>query len=317
MSVFNMEVKKKILVLCGGEFAFKSLHTLGFEKYLCGIGIGNGAPFYVETLENESLKSGYAFKSFPTKKSINLLRDWLNEVQPDYIFSIAFPYLLPQEVLDYGTEKFINFHTGPLPRYRGAMPIFEVLRNQEKHTAICAHFMNQTFDQGNIIFNDSIQISKNETYGSLATKMSNRMGQVVLNVAHMLEYATKVPSTVQNEMEACYYEKPALRDTFIQWNTMNATEINALVNACNPWNTGADAILLGEQIKIIDTEIINEFHADVQEGTILSISEDNLIKISCADNQVIGVKILSTSEGIMNSEKYIKLKRLNSLLCTS
>ena len=317
MYAYSMETKKKILVLCGGEFAFKSIHALGYEKYLCGIGIGKGDPFYVEGLEKECINNEIPFKSFPTKTSVKRMLEWLNEVQPDHIFSIAFPYLIPQEVLNYGTEKFINFHTGPLPRYRGAMPIFEVLKNQEKNTAICAHFMNQAFDQGNVIFNDQIQIAKNETFGSLATKMNNRMGQIVINVAHMLDYASKIPSTVQDETEACYYEKPTLSDTFIHWNTMNASEIIALINACNPWNTGADAIVLGEQIKIIAAEKIEELHNELNEGTILPISEHNLIKISCADNEIIAVKILSCSEGIMTAENYIKLKKLDTLICAS
>ena len=70
------------------------------------------------------------------------------------------------------------------------MPIFEVLKNQESHTAICAHFMNAHFDEGDIIFNDPILINENETYGSLTVKLSNRVGQVALNMANMLQFTS-------------------------------------------------------------------------------------------------------------------------------
>ncbi len=306
-----MENKKKIVILCGGKFAFKTLQLLAFEKFLCGIAIGNGNKTVTEALENEAINSGLAFKSFPTKKSISAMREWIDEIQPDYIFSISFPFLIPDSVLSYGYDKFINFHPGPLPRYRGPMPIFEVLRNQEPQTAICAHFMNNNFDQGNIIFNDPITIKQNETYGSLTVKMSARMSQVALNVANMLEYGSKIPNFIQDEDNSCYYEKPELSDTFINWKNMDSQEIIALINACNPWNTGADAILLGEQIKIISAVLLNEYHNDVQVGSVISFSDEGLLKVACSDNQIIGINILSTDEGIMTSKEYSKLKKIN------
>jgi methionyl-tRNA formyltransferase len=191
------------------------------------------------------------------------------------------------------------------------MPIFEVLRNQENNTAICAHFMSNRFDQGNIIFNDPIAIDKKETYGSLTVKISTRMSQVVLNVANMLEYGSKIPNFVQDENDSCYYEKPELSDTYINWKNMNAQEIIALINACNPWNSGADATLLGEQIKIISAVVLDEHHDDLQVGTIISLSDENLLKVACSDNEMIGITILSTDEGIMTSKAYSKLKKIN------
>ncbi|WP_136668969.1 methionyl-tRNA formyltransferase [Flavobacterium sp. H122] len=306
-----MEKKKKIVILCGGKFAFRSLQLLAIEKFLYGIAIGKGSKTIIDSLEKETSNSGLPFKSFPTKKSVLAMREWLDEIQPDYIFSISFPFLIPESVLSYGYDKFINFHPAPLPRYRGAMPIFEVLRNQENKTAICAHFMNDKFDQGNIIFNDPITIEKSETYGSLTIKLSNRMSQIVLNVANMLEYGTKIPSFPQNEDDACYYEKPELLDTYINWKSMNAIEIIALINACNPWNVGADATLLGEQIKIISAIAIDERHYDSTVGTIIAITDDGMIKVACSDNEVIAVKILATDEGIMTSQQYVQLKKID------
>lgn len=309
-----MENKKKIILLCGGKFAFKAIQSLAFEKFLFGLAIGDGNKTIIDALEKECLNSGISFKSYPNKKNVQQMREWLDELQPDYIFSVSFPFLLPESVLSFGKEKFINFHPAPLPRYRGAMPIFEVLRNQEKNTAICVHFMNKNFDEGNIIFNDPINIKKNETYGSLTVKMSTRVAQVVLNVANMLEYGSKIPNFVQNEDDACYYEKPELKDTYINWGSMNGSEIIALINACNPWNTGADATLLGEQIKIISATLTNEAHHNSQEGTILLASTEGGLKVACSENQIIEIHLLSTDEGIMTAKDYIDLKRINNLI---
>lgn len=300
-----METQKKIMILCGGKFAFKTLQLLTYEKFICAIGIGKSSNSIIDALEQEAEENKLGFQSFPSKKSIEKMRNWIDTIQPDYIFCISFPFLLPESVLSYGTDRFINFHPGPLPQYRGAMPIFEVLKNQEKETAICTHFMNEKFDEGNIIFNDPMPIQESETYGQLAVKLSDRMAQVALNMANMLQFATHIPNHPQDESGAYYYEKPELTDTYINWKRMGAHEIIALVHACNPWNSGADATLFGEQVKIIIARLLPEPH-NTQPGTITSIN--TTINVACADNEQIAIEILSTDEGIMTVEQFTHLK---------
>jgi methionyl-tRNA formyltransferase len=296
-----MEKQKKIMILCGGKFAFPTLQLLAYEKFICAIGIGKGSDTIIKALEKESEDSNIGFKSFPNKKSISEMRTWIDDIQPDYIFCISFPFLLPEIVLSYGQDKFINFHPGPLPQYRGSMPIFEVLKNQETETAICAHFMNSKFDEGNIIFNDPIAIQEGDTYGKLSVKLSERMAQVTLNMANMLQFASKIPSQPQDENLSYYYEKPQLADTYINWKRMSANEIISLINSCNPWNTGADATLLGQQIKIIVASLLDEPHNN-QSGTI--VSQTNTINIACEDNKQIAIEILSTDQGIMIAAQF-------------
>jgi methionyl-tRNA formyltransferase len=187
------------------------------------------------------------------------------------------------------------------------MPIFEVLKNQESKTAICAHFMNSKFDEGNIIFNDPIAIQEGDTYGQLTVKLSDRMAQVTLNMANMLQYASNIPNQPQDEAVSYYYEKPELSDTYINWKRMTSNEIISLINACNPWNTGADAILIGEQVKIICATLLNKSHNN-EVGTIVSLTDT--LNIACSDNQQIAIEILSTESGIMNVAQFAKLHSL-------
>ncbi|WP_412465752.1 methionyl-tRNA formyltransferase [Pedobacter sp. KLB.chiD] len=299
-----METQKKILVLCGGKFAFPALNILAFEKFICGIGIGKGNKTIVDALEKEAVEHNLGFRSFKDKNSMDGMQVWINSIQPDYIFCISFPFLLPESVLAYGKHRFINFHPGPLPQYRGPMPIFEVLKNMESETAICTHFMNDAFDEGNIIFNDPVPIEEGDTFGKLTIRLSKHTANVALNMANMLQFASIIPNQPQDETLSSYYGNPVLSDTYINWNRMTAEEIMALVNACNPWNVGADATLQGEQVKIIEASIIDEAH-DSQLGTIVSF--DGRIKIACRDNQQLAVNILSTDYGIMTATQYIML----------
>ena len=298
---------KRILVLCGGKFAFPSLQSLGIEKFLCGVGIGKGEKEVLSVLNQESKNSGLPFRSFSDKESLSNLRNWIEELQPDYIFSISFPFLISEDVLSYGKDRFINFHPGPLPEYRGPMPLFEVLRYQEKETAISVHFMNEEFDDGAIILKEKLPISQNETYGELALKLSERTAMVALNMANMLQFASTIPSTEQDENQARYFEKPESSDTLIQWDRMPADEIIALINACNPWNKGADAVLIGQHVKLLAATSSDEKHSD-NTGKILHQTDKGALAVSCMNGEVIHVQIIAGEFGILTADHFFKTR---------
>ena len=206
-------------------------------------------------------------------------------------------------------KKFINFHPGPLPQYRGPMPLFEVLRYQEKETAISVHFMNEEFDEGAVILQEKLPVSINETYGELAVKLSERTSMVALNVANMLQFGSRIPRTEQDENQARYFEKPEISDTFIQWNRMPAEEITALIRACNPWNQGADAMLQGRNVKLLAAEVSDEQHSDLP-GKILKLTDEGALAISCMENKVIHVHIVAGDFGFLTARQFMAAKSL-------
>lgn len=299
-----MSSQKKIVILCGGKFAFKALQLLAFENYLCGIGIGKSSSLVIEALETESENNNLDFKSFPDKNSVSEMKSWIEKLKPDFIFSISFPFLIPEDVLLYGKEKFINFHPGPLPEYRGPMPIFEVLKNQEKSTAVSVHFMDSKYDEGPLIFKDTLKIEQDDTYGKLAVKLSNHTAQAALNMANMVQYAEKIPSSIQESKNAYYYEKPSFSDTSIKWKNMSSEEIITLINSCNPWNTGADTSFEGEQVKIIVASLYNQSHQNSNAGTILAITEDGHITVACSDDKQVSIEVLKTDFGIITAKQF-------------
>jgi methionyl-tRNA formyltransferase len=75
-------------------------------------------------------------------------------------------------------------------------------------------------------------------------------------MANMLQFGNSIPNKPQDNTLSCYYEKPELLDTYINWKRMSASEIIALINTCNRWSSGADATLTGEHIKIIMASLI-------------------------------------------------------------
>jgi methionyl-tRNA formyltransferase len=303
----------KILILCGGKFAFPTIQILALEKYLCGVGIGKADKEVAGFLEGEADKAALPFRSFPDRASIESLADWIREINPDYIFSICFPFLVPEEALAFGEDRFFNFHTGPLPEYRGPMPIFEVLRYGETETAICVHRMTSDFDDGAIVLSEYIDIAGDDTFGSLAVKLSEHTSLAAHNMAQMLEFGTFVPQQEQDESNARYFEFPESEDTTIQWGRMNAGEISDLIRACNSWNNGADAVLNGKPVKVLQAETIDEPHKGFP-GNILGPDDQGRMRIACLNEQQLAVEVVNCDLGIITAARYMKSIPLNKLI---
>ena len=301
----------KILILCGGRFALPAIQQLAVEKYLCGIVIGKGELETVALIEEECYNANLPFKSVQHTTEMPELETWIRELNPNAVFSICFPYLLPESLLSFGKDKFINFHTGALPQYRGPMPIFEALRYGETETAISVHLMDAEFDQGDIIFRERVTISNDDTFGTLAGKLAVRTALVALNMAQMLEYGSMIPREPQDKNKARYFEKPEKEDTFIQWNRMDAEEIINLINACNPWNNGADAILNGKPVKIISASIEEKSHFS-SAGSIYHINPNSeQVKVACLHNKLITIKIVSCEYGIVTAGYFAMKEKID------
>ncbi len=69
----------------------------------------------------------------------------------DLLISISCPQIIGKAIRDRFPMGAINLHGSPLPRYRGLMPAFWVLRNGEKETAITVHDLDAKLDDGAIL----------------------------------------------------------------------------------------------------------------------------------------------------------------------
>ena len=66
-------------------------------------------------------------------------QDILDKHKPDLLISISCPQIIGKKIRDRIPMGCINVHGAPLPKYRGLMPAFWVLRNGETKTATSVH----------------------------------------------------------------------------------------------------------------------------------------------------------------------------------
>ncbi len=93
----------------------------------------------------------------------------------DFIVLAGFLWLIPKEIIKEFKDRIINIHPALLPKYGGkgmyGNYVHEaVIKNKEKESGISIHYVNEHYDEGQIIFQKKINVSESDTPESLAKK---------------------------------------------------------------------------------------------------------------------------------------------------
>ncbi len=131
--------------------------------------------------------------AYVIQRAINHKVDWLvfNREQfyeSDYVIQIlkakgidaivlaGFLWLIPGNLIKAYANKIINIHPALLPKYGGkgmyGMNVHKaVIENKEKESGITIHFVNEKYDEGEIIFNAKCPVTTDDTPETLAQKV--------------------------------------------------------------------------------------------------------------------------------------------------
>ena len=111
----------------------------------------------------------------------NVVLDVLKTQQPDLIVLAGFLWKVPENLITAYPNRILNIHPSLLPKYGGkgmygAHVHQAVIDNRETESGITIHYVNEHYDEGNIIFQAKTEVLPTDTPDTLAEKI------------HQLEY---------------------------------------------------------------------------------------------------------------------------------
>ena len=75
----------------------------------------------------------------------------IKSYSPDLLISILGNQIFKSPIINLAPKGCINLHTAMLPKYRGLMPTFWVLKNNEIKTGVSVFFVDEGIDSGPIV----------------------------------------------------------------------------------------------------------------------------------------------------------------------
>ena len=94
----------------------------------------------------------------------------------DFVVLAGFLWLVPENILNRYQGRIINIHPALLPRYGGkgmyGSKVHEaVIRNRDPESGITIHYVNESYDEGDIIFQVKCKVDPSDTPDTLAEKV--------------------------------------------------------------------------------------------------------------------------------------------------
>ena len=121
-------------------------------------------------------KHGISTQLIPRGKSFSSdLKNILPE-NSDLIVLAGFLWKFPEYIIKEYPNKIINIHPALLPNYGGkgmyGMHVHQaVLKNKDKETGITIHYVNENNDEGEFIFQQSVNIEGRRTADEITEKV--------------------------------------------------------------------------------------------------------------------------------------------------
>ncbi len=281
----------RIVFMGTPHFAVEVLKTLVENNYkIVGVITAPDRPAGRGQKLNQS-----AVKKYASSKNLTILQplnlkdevfiDELKSLNGNLQIVVAFR-MLPKVVWqmpEYGT---FNLHASLLPNYRGAAPINWAIINGETKTGVTTFFIDEKIDTGAMIFQEEVEIRKNDTAGTLHDKLMTTGANLVLKTVIQIENE-EVETTIQTDSENLKPAHKIHKETCkIDWNKP-LNDIYNLIRGLSPYPCAWSILYNNEEkinIKIYSVSKEEELH-QFEIGQL--IVQKSSVKIAVKDGYIM------------------------------
>ena len=243
----------------------------------------------------------------------------LTSLKPNLQIVVAFR-MLPKVVWSLPKLGTFNLHASLLPQYRGAAPINFAIINGESQTGLTTFFLDEQIDTGGIIKQTKINISNEDSAGSLHDKMMVLGSELVIDTINCILNNIITPKDQKNfiDQNKVLNSAPKLNkdDCRINWNK-KPVDVYNFVRGLSPYPESFSTLASKSKkeivVKIFSVSIISNSEHTQKPGAIISDGStciDVALKsgvIRILELQLSGKKRMRTAEllrGLKNIEDY-------------
>ena len=196
---------------------------------------------------------------------IRLEHEFLMELEPDVIVTMAYGQIVPKAVLDAPKRGCINLHGSLLPKLRGASPIQAAIDQGFEVTGITLMQMVEAMDAGEMYDKVEVAIEPQDDFTSLSGKLANAARDLI--VKDLIPYLNgELPGTPQDENEVTVVGKIKPEDEHLDFSWPASRLLKRIRSlAMTP---GGYVHLNGVELKIYKAHVV-PFGTDAAPGTVV------------------------------------------------
>lgn len=133
--------------------------------------------------------------------------DELQALEPDVLVSVSCPQIFKAPLIELPRLGILNIHGAILPQYRGVMPSFWMLANDEEQAGVSIYFVNEQIDAGDLVGQRVFDILPDDSLDGFLRRSKKIAAELLLEVLQELEEGAPVPTPLDLS-KGSYYSWP-------------------------------------------------------------------------------------------------------------
>ncbi len=240
--------------------------------------------------------------NIPVFQPVKIRKDYefIKELKPDLILTIAYGQIVPQGLLDIPQYGCLNLHGSLLPKYRGAAPIQYALINNEKVSGMTLMEMIDKMDAGKMYAKQEVIIDEEDNSTSLFIKMGDAACALIKNaLPQYLEGKLVGEEQDENLVTFCPTIKPEQEKLNLQ---LSIKELFGWIRGLSD-TPGAYLYLNETKLKIYKAKVFSN-SVEGQIGEIVKADKGGLI-LQCKDGQLSLLELQKEGKKRMDFKSFI------------
>ncbi|HUV45926.1 MAG TPA: methionyl-tRNA formyltransferase [Dehalococcoidia bacterium] len=250
-----------------GEKTLQALTEMGEE--VVGVYTPPDIPGRADPLKELAAQSGIPTFQPEGMRAPEVYDEYI-KLKPDLNVMAFVTSIIPESILNYPDLGTIQYHPSLLPKHRGGSAINWAIINGETKTGITIFWTDKGIDAGPILLQKEVEISPDDTVGSLYFGKLFPLGiEALVESVELVEKGT-APRIAQDEPQATYEGLCTEKDSVIDW-LQPVNKVYNLIRGTNP-QPGAITHLRDKRFKIFDSELVVGDVAGLP-GQVIDITE--------------------------------------------
>ncbi len=208
--------------------------------------------------------------------------------------------IVPVEILLNPPMGTIQYHPSLLPKHRGPSSINWPIIKGETKTGFSIFWPDAGLDTGPILLQKEIEISPDDTLGTVYFQKLFPMGVSAMVEAVEMVRDGNAPRIAQDESQATYEGWVKEKESLIDWSQSLDT-VHNLVRGCDP-NPGAHSLFRGEPVHLFG--VSREPGAGKDTGGKVAAIADDGVRVWAGDGLLRVSRVRQGPGGKMNAAEW-------------
>lgn len=233
--------------------------------------------------------------------------DTFRALEPDLAIVVAFR-MLPEIIWSYPRLGTFNLHASLLPDYRGAAPINWAIINGETKSGVTTFLLNHQIDCGAIIDQREVEITRNDSAGTLHDKLMYVGSRLVIDTVEIIA-TEKLTPRPQPSTESDPKAAPKIfkDDCRIEWNATTESIYNK-IRGLSPYPAAWCDFLDGTTAKLLEVRPEYDTVGSQCETAVGGYATDRCkyFKIRCLDGWINIISLHVAGKKVMNIGDFLR-----------